>query len=79
MGKFDKLWDRYGVGERMEKEYVPHVIEEGSREHVISYIGGSFGSFEKCNIENCEINKRWDEHRKDVLERLTLMAFSESE
>lgn len=35
------------------KEYVPHVIEEGNREHVIYY--DSKG--EHCKCPNCEINK----------------------
>lgn len=45
----------------MDKEYIPHVVENGSRKHVIHYVGGINGSYEVCNVLNCEVNKRWDE------------------
>lgn len=46
------------------KKYIEHVIEEGSRVHVISYLGvvydGEMHGVEQCNVPNCEINQEYD-------------------
>ena len=41
----------------MTTKWVPHVVKEGSREHVISYHHTKNGSMIKCSEPNCEINK----------------------
>lgn len=47
----------------MDKEKrVPHVIEEGSREHVISYHLINGKAVIRCSEPNCEENKSEDDN-----------------
>jgi hypothetical protein len=47
--------------------WVPHIIKEGSRKHVISYHGTADGAKQVCNVPNCEINK--EQHHDDESDR----------
>lgn len=40
---------------KSNKIWVKHLLKEGSRSHVLSYDAN--GAY--CNIENCEINKKY--------------------
>jgi len=50
----------------MNNQYIPHIIKEGSKDHVISYnlieINGKKRSIRHCNIPNCVINKEYDKY-----------------
>lgn len=48
----------------MARKYIPHIIKEGARYHVISYVSmrdyeGTIKEYEVCNEPNCEINKQY--------------------
>ena len=50
----------------MNKKYVKHIIKEGSRQHVISYLGvqgydSKIKSVQHCNCPECEVNKEYDD------------------
>ena len=49
----------------MNKKYVKHIVKEGARFHVISYLGinhlGNQTEVQHCSELNCEINKNYDE------------------
>jgi hypothetical protein len=39
------------------KKWVEHIIEEGLRNHVISYVSVDGHGIEQCSVPDCEINK----------------------
>jgi len=53
----------------MAKKYEEHIIKEGARVHVVSYLGiivnAKMEGVQHCSEANCEVNKRYDELVKE--------------